>query len=302
MNIETLKKFYEESSYRISLDWNEFQQLAEFSPTDSYEACEYQLKSILSYLPQDDTRAWRYFQAVYEDIPVRCRMKLFFEYIYRLFSVDYPSVLVMLGDYIHHQETSEMKAERINAVRKYFEANVTQDGKITLYRCVMEGCLLPRSAVKFTTNRDDAERDVNEHDECFGVVYCCEVDVEDILYYSDDNKVFIVPEDIKSGTYGYSDDLGVLGIDILKEDFPSEYEELSSCDNFDDLCDYPIVYCYIAPDLSLNEIVIEATEAQNKGNFRLYDKLLKNYKQREEEYLKKLADESAGYLKARQAK
>ena len=125
MNIKTMKKFFEESGYRISLDWNEFQQLAKFNSTDSYEACKDKLKSILRYLPQDDTRAWRYFQAVYEDIPVQHRMKLFFECVYRSFITDYPSVLVMIADYINNQEAPEMKAARIEAAREYGLKNIS---------------------------------------------------------------------------------------------------------------------------------------------------------------------------------
>lgn len=301
MNIKTMKKFFEESSYRISLDWNEFQQLAKFNPTDSYEACKDKLQSILRYLPQDDARAWRYFQAVYEDIPVQHRMKLFFECVYRSFITDYPSVLVMVSDYINNQETPEMKAARIEAAREYFGDNVTQTGKITLYRCVMEGCLLPRSAVKFTTNSGDAERTLNKSEECFGVVCDYEVDVDDVLYYTDDHTVFIVPEDIKNGVYGYSNYLGLLSMDTLKEDFPSEYEEVSTWDNFDELCDYPFKYCYIAPDLSLDEMLLEAGKAWDNGNIDLHYKLKKVRKQREKKYQKKQHDEFTRYLKARQA-
>lgn len=307
MNTEAMKKFYEEVRYLTCMYWDEFQRLAKFNPTDDYFECENKLNNILCYLPNDDTRAWRYFQMVYEDIPVQHRLPLFFECVYRSFSVDYPSVLVMIADYLNHYETPEMKAERINKNHKYFSRDMTQDGKIVLYRCILERHLLPRSAIEFTTNRADAEHDYDEGTEEFGVVCEHEVNVEDILYcnHTFGDTVFIVPEDIKSGVYGYSGDLGILNIYTLEEDFPEEYEWLKESytdEAFDDLF-HLIDPSYIEPDRSLLETPIEALEAKIKGDFDLYHQLChEHFQQRSEEYRKKQENEKARYRKARQAK
>ncbi len=307
MNTNAIKNFYEDVRYLTCMHWEQFQQHSQFSPEDSYMDCKDKLTSVLCHLPKDDTRAWCYFQTVYEDIPVQHRLPLFFECVYRSFSVDYPSVLVMIADYLNRLETPEMKNERINKAKIWFSRNMTQDGKLLVYRCVKEGDLLPRSALEFTASITDAEHDYNNSDVDFVVVCEHEVAVEDILYcnYTFGDTVFIVPEDIKSGVYGYSGDLGTLNIHTLETQFPYEFECFK--DSHEDLDEYYWIIdptsSYIVPDRSLYETPIEALEAKVKGDFDLYHKLrYEHYKLREKEHQQKMDDEYSRYLKARQGK
>lgn len=197
MKKSDMKRFFDEVS--LYLSWEKFQECM-INHTDSYEVCEDKLGTVCCCFSQQDSRAWEYFKAIYNDIPVQFKMSLMLEVVYQCYRVDYPEMLNYISDYIWNEETSELKEQRIARNRAALGCRVSKDGFVELYRGIAENFLLEEYAVSYTLDKEIADSFVEHHKirhgSRFGIVIRRLIGIEGILCYSNKRKekeVCIIP-------------------------------------------------------------------------------------------------------------
>lgn len=197
MKKRDMEKFFNEVRLYLSLE--EFQECM-INLTDSYEVCMDKLGTVLCCFSQQECKAWEYFKAIYDDIPVQFKMPLMLASVYQCYMVNYPEMLNYISDYIWNEETPELKEQRIARNRAALGRRVRKDGYVKLYRGIAEHFLLEEFAVSYTLDKKVAdffvERHKIRHGSRFGTVTSLEVHIEDILCYSNERKereVCIIP-------------------------------------------------------------------------------------------------------------
>ena len=75
MKKEYMEFFYQEARY---LSWDKFQDCM-IKPTDSLEVCKDKIRTVTCCFDSHLDKAWNYFKAIYEDIPVEYRMPIMME-------------------------------------------------------------------------------------------------------------------------------------------------------------------------------------------------------------------------------
>ena len=197
MKKSDMKRFFDEVS--LYLNWEKFQECM-INHTDSYEVCKDKLGTVLCCFSQQEYKAWEYFKAIYDDIPVQFRMPLMLEAVYQCYMVDYPEMLNYIANYIWNEETPELKEQRIARNRAALGRRVRKGGGVELYRGMAEHSLLEDYAISYTLDKKVAdffvERHKIRHGSRFGIVIRRLIDIENILYYSNERKekeVFIIP-------------------------------------------------------------------------------------------------------------
>lgn len=196
MKKEHMEYFYYEARY---IKWDEFQKCM-IKPTDSLEECQRKIGRVTCCFESHVDKAWNYFKAIYDDIPVEHRMPVMLEGIYQSYRVNYPEMLQYIDHYLRYEETQELKQKRISTVKAQLKNRVRKDGLVKVYRGTAEHFLLPNYAVSFTLDKKVAEFFVEyhktRHGSRFGAVEWCMYNIENILYYSNERKereVFVVP-------------------------------------------------------------------------------------------------------------
>lgn len=195
MKKSDMEMFFHEAKY---LNWEDFQRCM-INHTDSYEVCEKKLIKVLCCFSQQDFKGWKYFKAIYDDIPIQFKMPLMLGVVYQSYYVDYPEMLRYISSYLR-EETPELKKQRIARNRADLGRRVRKDGTVKLYRGIAENFLLEEYAVSYTLDKKVADFFVEHHEikhkSRFGTVICRLVKIEDILCYSNERKekeVCIVP-------------------------------------------------------------------------------------------------------------
>ena len=92
-----MEMFFEDVAEDLS--WEEFQECM-ITHKDSYAECMEKFRKVLDCFPQTDSQAWEYFKAIYDDIPVQCRMPLMLGGVYQCHDVDYPQMLNYISNYL----------------------------------------------------------------------------------------------------------------------------------------------------------------------------------------------------------
>ena len=202
MKKEYIEYFYHEARF---LSWDRFQECM-IKPTDSYDECKDKITTVVCCFSHEDERAWRYFTAIYDDIPVQFRMQIMLEVIYQCYRVDYPMMLQYISDYISIEETKELKEMRVENNKRAVKNRVRKDGKVKLYRGVAEHFLMPEYAVSYSLDKKVADFFVEyhktRHGSRFGATMWDLFDIEDILYYSNERgerEAFVVPRAVIDG-------------------------------------------------------------------------------------------------------
>lgn len=94
MKKEHMEYFYHEARY---ISWEEFQECM-IKPTDSLDECKSKIGTVTCCFDSHLDKAWNYFKAIYNDIPVEYRMPVMLEEIYQSCRVDYPESSNTLTD------------------------------------------------------------------------------------------------------------------------------------------------------------------------------------------------------------
>ena len=202
MKKDLMKLFFEEARY---ISWEEFKECM-IKSNDSLEDCHRKISRVTSCFSSSAPYAWAYFKAIYNDIPLEYRMPVMMEDIYQSYRVNYPEMLQYIDRYLSHEETQNLKEKRIAMVKALLKNRVSKDGTVKIYRGEAEKFLMSNYAVSFTLDKKVAEFFVEHHKarhgSRFGAVMECRINVENILYYSNERKereVFIVPEAVRGG-------------------------------------------------------------------------------------------------------
>lgn len=244
MKKEYMEFFYQEARY---LSWDKFQECM-IKPTDSLEVCKRKIGRVTSCFESHVDKAWNYFRAIYDDIPVEYRMPIMMEDIYQSYRVNYPEMLQYISHYLKYEETKELKQKRIEDVKALFKNRVRKDGTVKVYRGMAEHFLMPEYAVSFTLDKKIADFFVEHHKarhgSRFGVVDWRIFSIERVLYYSNERKereVFVIP-------------------DAVVEDYvPETWDDMDYLDEV-----YMEMYYWWADDMSvIEEIYDEELKKQN---------------------------------------
>ena len=135
MKKEHMEYFYYEARY---ISWEEFQECM-IKPTDSLDECKRKIGRVTCCFDSHLDKAWNYFKAIYNDIPVEYRMPVMLEEIYQSYRVDYPEMLQYIDRYLRLEETQELKEKRITMVKSMLKNRVRKDGMVKVYRSAW-GC------------------------------------------------------------------------------------------------------------------------------------------------------------------
>ena len=186
MKKEHMEYFYHEARY---ISWEEFQECM-IKPTDSLDECKSKIGTVTCCFDSHLDKAWNYFKAIYNDIPVEYRMPVMLEEIYQSCRVDYPEMLQYIDRYLHFEETQELKEKRIAMVKSMLKNRVRKDGLVKVYRGEAEHFLMSYYAVSFSLDKKVAEFFVEyhkaRHGSRFGAVNWWLMNIENILYYSNE--------------------------------------------------------------------------------------------------------------------
>ncbi len=202
MKKEHMEYFYYEARY---ISWEEFQECM-IKPTDSLDECKRKIGRVTCCFDSHLDKAWNYFKAIYNDIPVEYRMPVMLEEIYQSYRVDYPEMLQYIDRYLRLEETQELKEKRITMVKSMLKNRVRKDGMVKVYRGEAEHFLMSNYAVSFSLDKKVAEFFVEHHKarhgSRFGAVNWWLMNIDNILYYSNERKereVFVVPGAVQDG-------------------------------------------------------------------------------------------------------
>ena len=207
MKKSDMKRFFDEVS--LYLTWEKFQECM-INHTDSYEVCKDKLGTVLCCFSQQEYKAWEYFKAIYDEIPVQFKLSLMLAPVYQCYMVNYPEMLDYISDYIWNEETPELKEQRIARNRAALGRRVRKDGDVKLYRGIAENFLLEEFAVSYTLDKKVAEffveRHKIRHGSRFGTVICRLANIEDVLCYTNERKekeVCLIPFVVHERRYYY---------------------------------------------------------------------------------------------------
>lgn len=236
MTIENMEYFIKNTKVGLFLNLEQFEHYATFRPNDTYRKCEDKLETVLCFFDSHTDDAWHYFEAIYEDIPIKHRLKLLLEVVYQCYKVNYTRMLGYISECID-AETPDMNQRRIARMQKSLRKYANQDGTITLYRGIGEGGLLPECAVSYTVDKSVAEFFIKnhklKHGSRFGGIYSRTVSIDRVLYYSNERhekEAFIIPDEIDTLKKSSDEVLEkwTLGLHNFEEYFPTEYAEFTA--------------------------------------------------------------------------
>lgn len=196
-------------------------------PTDSYEECEEKIGNVSVWFSSQSHDTWDYFQGIYFDIPVQHRLRLMLEWVYQDTDVNYTEFYQYISEYLEYDETEEMKEIRIRNNKKLLKNHLSEDGTVKVYRGCAEYFVMPEYAVSYSLSEKVAKFFVEhhkiKHGSRFGAVAEKYVNIEDVLFYSnerEEQEIFIIPEAIRKGKKVESwTDIERLDADRMYRDF-----------------------------------------------------------------------------------